>query len=693
MANEVELIVRGRDQATPVLEDVQEGLEGVGASGKKGSEGTKGLGLSLTELRSGVDLAVGAFNTFKQAAVAAFNFAQEGAGLNQLAASFSDTGISIEELRRAARGTIDDANLMSSTLMLTAGSTGQVREAFSAAAPQLLEMAKAAGKLNPELGDIPFLYNSIATAAKRVSPMIADNLGIIVKQSEANQAYADSIGVAVGALTDEQKQLAYLNGLLEAGNVLLEQAGGTTASAADGYALFTAEIKNMTDAAKQSAASAIQPLISNMGLLLTAFRETGTSTQNLNASMQLLKTLFTGTSPVIEEYEANLRSQAAASERATKQAEYYLQRQKETTVALNTGSGAWGDYDLQMRLAQRSTLDTAYALDRTVQAVMATTQETNLLKTAMQGDLGGEIAKFTEQQESAKARVAELSGKISELEGKRYLTDAQKEELDTMRDALAESSQAVLDNAAAHEDATRRIIFGYMEQRLAIDGLTDVELNALQEVANNWGLIDDATYSTIQAIDSVASAFENGSMPMEEYGQSLSDLERITLDYMIAAGNPAALDILESRWRTGKSTMFEYTKGMAEFQRAVDGLQGKEITVGIRWDVPVIPQVVANIGNTDIAMNAKGGLATSSGLSWVGEDGPELVYLPAGSRVYPANESAKMMDGGYGIEGGGGGVNIQVNATINNGMDAEMWAQRIGEIAGQRTRSRALGVM
>lgn len=693
MANEIELIVRGRDQATPALESVQEGLEGVGASGKKGSEGAKGMKQSLTELKSGVELAVGAFNMFKDAAEAAFDFAQEGAALNQLGDSFTSTGISINTLRAAARGTVDDATLMAGTLTLLAGSTGTARDAFAQAAPQLMEMAKAAQKLNPSLGDTTFLYESITIAAKRQSMEIADNLGIIVSTGEAYKKYAASIGVAVEALSDEQKQVAFLNGLLEAGNVLMEQAGGHTASAADGYAVLTAELKNMTDAAKQNVATGVQPLISSMGLLLTAFRETGTSTQGFNASMQFLKTLFTGTSPVIEEYEANLRSQASASERAKLHVGTTVQTLEEYIVASNEASIATSDYDLSLRLASKAALDASAAADRTVQAVMASTQAYSDLKMATQGELGGEIAKFAEQQENAKARVIELSSKISELEGKRYLTDAQREELAEMREALAESSQAVRDNVTEHEEATKRILFGYLQQRLGLDGLTDVELAALQEVANNWGLVDDATYSAIQAIDSAASAFESGSTPVEQYGQSLSDLEKTTLDFMIAAGNPAALDILESRWQSGKSSTLEYTQGVANLQRAIDELEGKELSITVKWDVEAVPQVVANAGGADIAMYAKGGLATSSGLSWVGEEGPELVYLPAGARVYPANESAKMMDGGYGIEGGGGGVTIQVNATINNGMDAEMWAQRIGEIAGQRSRSRALGVM
>ena len=45
---------------------------------------------------------------------------------------------------------------------------------------------------------------------------------------------------------------------------------------------------------------------------------------------------------------------------------------------------------------------------------------------------------------------------------------------------------------------------------------------------------------------------------------------------------------------------------------------------------------------------AASGKATSGALTWVGEQGPELVSLPGGSTVYSANQSANMAGGGAG---------------------------------------------
>lgn len=641
MANEIELIVKGKDQATPALTSVQDGLEGVGTSGKKGSEGTKGLGLSLTDLKSGVDLAVGAFNTFKGAAEAAFNFSAEGASLNQLSESFASTGVSIEALRAAARGTIDDASLMSSTLMLTAGTTREVRDAFSAAAPQLLEMAKAAQKLNPELGDIPFLYNSIATAAKKVSPLIADNLGIIVKQSAANQAYADSIGVAVDSLTDEQRQLAYLNGLLEAGNTLLEQAGGTTASAADGYAILTTHIKNMTDATKASVAEAIGPAIGALAQHVQAVDALSSTTEGYKKKQEGLITILMGNSQATKEYEANMAAAAAGNAAAAQAFNDVGMKAFEIGETVETVTPQIEDLTeevINLGNAKEHPAALAGAFD--------------MLRSAIQGSLGSEIDKFNEKQQDAQARVEELNTKIALLESKRYLTEAQKNELQELRGELDNSKQAVLDNAASHEEATKRILFGFMEQRLAMDGLTQPELMALQEVASQWGLIDQATLSAMKGIDGVAKSFESGKTPIDEFGAQLAEIG------IILSGLPREHTFVMNYVETGA---------------------GPGGNSGWKQDAKNREQ-----------MYAEGGLVTSSGLALVGEEGPEFVHLPAGSRVIPADRTRQIQQSG-GM--GDGGVLINVQATINNGMDAELWANRIAEIAGQRTRSRAMGVV
>lgn len=571
MANKIQLTVSADDQASGPLAKVKDSLGGVGEAGKKSSEGTKAAGISLTDLKSGIDMAIGAFNAFKDAAEAAFNFAAEGAAINQTRDSFEGLGLSIDALRQASNGTVDDMTLMAGSLTLMAGATGTVQEHFASATPQLMEMAKAASKLNPTLGDTSFMFSSIATAAKRQSAMIADNLGIVVKQEEAYQKYADSIGVAVTQLTAEQKQIAFLNGLLEAGNVLLEQAGGSTESAADGYAQLTAELKNMMATAKANVATGVQPMISNMGLLMTAMRETGTSTQGAGASIQFLKTLFTGTSPVIEEYRANLAAAAAGNAAAAQ---------------------GFNDVGVGAMNATGPVLDLASAQEEAA-------------RTAGESAIG-----FND----AASRLGEL------------------------REEMFVSSQIAVLREEMEKGAISAADFATAQEALLVKS----------------GMLTDAEIDAQRAVDNIIGSFVTGGMSANEMADALLNVK-------------------------GK----------------LDTLENKTIEIGFKWNVPAFPDILpvgggsANVGGS-VEMRAEGGLVASSGLALVGEEGPEFVHLPAGSRVVPADRTRQMQQNG-GM--GDGGVLINVQATINNGMDAELWANRIAEIAGQRTRSRAMGVV
>jgi hypothetical protein len=334
-----------------------------------------------------------------------------------------------------------------------------------------------------------------------------------------------------------------------------------------------------------------------------------------------------------------------------------------------------------------------------IEARAAAEQHWGVVRQAIGGPLQKEIQSYSEKMADLNAAMAENRSQVAAmvvelatLEDKQgrltksesTLAEKLRENIGSMEGAYDGMIAEIDKLTGAHEDATRRIIFGFMEQRLAIDGLTEHEMMALQEVAHSWGLIDDATYTAIQGVDALATAFEKGAIPVSEYGAKLSELKDHTVDFMIAAGDSAAFDVLESRWRTGASTMLEYTEGVANLKRAIDGLEGKDISIGIRWDIPALPQVVANLGGADVAMRAGGGHVPTSEFALVGEEGPELVHLPAGARVHTARETARMHEGGVEIH-----APITVHATVSGQMDVYRLADEISEIIGRRVQGYA----
>jgi len=260
---------RGLRDAGRQLSNTERQFGQVGRASGGFDKSIRGTGLSLSALKASTIGATAGIVAFAAAAKKAFDMAQAGAAVEQTRESFDRLGVSLDDLRAKSLGTVDDMTLMSSTLTLTAGASEELQGHLLGAAPQLLEIAKAANALNPALGDTSFMYQSIATGVKRASPLILDNLGIMVKVGEANERYAAQVGKTVEQLTAEEKQIALLNATLEAGNRLIEQSGGSAASAGDAYAQLGTYVKNSGNDFKAFIHEALEPTVQWLADLLT----------------------------------------------------------------------------------------------------------------------------------------------------------------------------------------------------------------------------------------------------------------------------------------------------------------------------------------------------------------------------------------------------------------------------------------
>jgi hypothetical protein len=174
----------------------ERGLRSVRQDLKQTEQGFKSMGTSGVK---NLALIAAAATSVGFALKQAFAIAREGAAVAQTAESWETLNTAIgaspgllNQLKEASRGTVSELELMNSTSLLLAGTQGQLSRELTNATPQLLEIAKAAAKLNPSLGTTTFLYDSLSRGIKRNSPLILDNLGIVVSIEEANQKYAAS---------------------------------------------------------------------------------------------------------------------------------------------------------------------------------------------------------------------------------------------------------------------------------------------------------------------------------------------------------------------------------------------------------------------------------------------------------------------------------------------------------------------
>lgn len=155
-------------------------------------------------------------------------------------------GLSLERLDQAAAGTITTLELMRLSNVALTGAGDKLADAFGRELPRLLEIARAAAKATGQ--DVDFLFSSLVTGIKRMSPLLIDNTGLQLKMGEANKALAEQLGKTVEELSGEEKQIAILNATLAAGDRMVREFGGAQLTAAEKIARAKASAQEMGQA-------------------------------------------------------------------------------------------------------------------------------------------------------------------------------------------------------------------------------------------------------------------------------------------------------------------------------------------------------------------------------------------------------------------------------------------------------------
>ncbi len=635
MTERIEIAIEAVDKASKELKKLQKGLKGVEKQAKKTEKPLARLKNNIKGLKSQLLPAAVIVGGFGLALKKAFDLGEQGAVVEQTRASFDGLMESIgaapdilQQLRIASRGTVSDLELMSSTQTLLAGATNETAKALADNLPALLNIAKAAQKLNPNLGDTTFLFNSIATGIKRSQPLILDNLGLTIKIGDANEKYAEQLGITVEELSAQEKQIALLNATLEAGNIIVAQAGGTTESAQDSFRRFEATSKNLADTLSVALFPAISDIVDTINILLTAGRDISAM-----IDAQILEVLaITGS---YEDYEQRVRELADTSNRTIISQDDYTAAIEKGGIAARAAHRSVvllnrGEFDLHETNKQlsRSTEAVAIAtgvLEEQARNLVAAEAEVNLvlgeLHTLMSTtitkdfadvrrkvadlnqdleDLGVErteaiveldirrledleeanvrfedltddlllarirMGEFTETTSEAsrvasQMRIDDLTAQISEQTLKiAELGEVSSETLAGLDAEYDEKMGRVKDRidsvTEAWDQQTKRLIFSLAEQRLAIDGFTGEELEALAKLAGpeGLGLIDESAVRLIGAIDDQATSLEEAGSQVDEFVLGLLGLEtQLTAIESAASGAGAAIQRIGGGVRGG----------------------------------------------------------------------------------------------------------------------------------------------
>jgi phage-related protein len=249
-SSELSIILKLKDEASKELKNVTSKLEDMQPAFKRmavvGTAATAALGIAIKGL------------------------VKEGLESAQISESFErmtkSMGYSGDELLRklseVSAGTVDMTSLMLTSNR--AMSLGVGRDIDTMAT--LMEIARVKGRA---LGlDTTQAFNDIVTGIGRGSPLILDNLGIVVKLGEAQEQYAEYLGKTAAELTEAEKKEALLNAVLVSGREELEAMGDVALTASERMAQVKAQFSNIQSTLGEALLPALEAVIDAINPLI-----------------------------------------------------------------------------------------------------------------------------------------------------------------------------------------------------------------------------------------------------------------------------------------------------------------------------------------------------------------------------------------------------------------------------------------
>ena len=393
------------------------------------------------------------------------------------------------------------------------------QEMLGASGPEevLKKLAEGLVKVSDSVADVLEWYNGLSPIQKQLIgdfALLTLAIGPAISAFMAVQKIVAASQVVITAFSTSAAGTAAILGPLalalgaaalawNAYNKMQQQATEGQANAKTGWdAFFEDTTKNAASAqaalviyrAKQAE---INKIIEDANPLVRALIRSKMDDINTNdaLAMTLLKTSLS-----YEEYATVMQQAGLLLQVKNKTTYDAIRGTDELTGSTNRATDA-------MYRHRGSLQDTADVLGTATDAQAIYDAGMKKLQLYIQGPLGKEVETFTTKMDDLKSKQAEVNGKIAELEGKTYLTDAQRTELDDLYKEQGTIGQAFNDMAAEHTKATNTIIFNLAAQQLAMSGLDPTaQLAILDELATKMGIADASTREADIALNTLVAA-------------------------------------------------------------------------------------------------------------------------------------------------------------------------------------------
>ena len=207
--SKLDILINAKNNASPAINQLKGDLKSIDDSAGNLSKGLGGLaaGAGVAGL---VALAGAAANAGMELARLSAMSQDVEASMTSLAARGGESAATmLEGLDEASRGAISDYDLMLTANRAMLLGVAQNTEQMVA----LMDVARARSQaLGVTTADA---FGDIVTGIGRMSPLILDNLGIVVDQAQANAIYAESIGKVASQLSEQEKKQALVNAVIK----------------------------------------------------------------------------------------------------------------------------------------------------------------------------------------------------------------------------------------------------------------------------------------------------------------------------------------------------------------------------------------------------------------------------------------------------------------------------------------------
>lgn len=243
---EIDLVVNAISKG---FDKVADDIKKTGKAADTAGDDAKKSGLKWTELKSGLDLAIGGFRQVAEVAQAAYQGLREGADLNLAAAQFDNLTASIgttsdaliNELERATNG-------MQSRAELIAGATDIINLGLANTQEETVRLATAVSTLGLDMQQVILTFANNSEARLDALGLSVEGVTEKVAELEAQGFQGDAFDEAVLIGLEEKMRL-------------LGDASETTAGQLQ---MLEADWANLTNSWKQGAAAALGPIISTL---------------------------------------------------------------------------------------------------------------------------------------------------------------------------------------------------------------------------------------------------------------------------------------------------------------------------------------------------------------------------------------------------------------------------------------------